>query len=77
MQSNFEDEEQPAIEYTGEKIKYHVYYWTGRYPNEKEHITEFEAYDDNDAINIVDKSHLSLVKYAMFNHKGKQIKVGN
>ena len=56
------------------KSKYHVYYWTGRYPNEKEHITEFEAYNDADAIKVINESHISLVTYVLFNKNDKQIK---
>lgn len=67
----------PITENTGDIRKYHVYYWTGRFPDEKEHITEFLACGDTEAIKIMDKSHISLVKYVLFSNKNKQVKVSN
>ena len=64
----------PTIGNTGKKTTYHIYYWTGRYQNEKEHITEFEAYNDADAIEVINESHISLVTYVLFNKNNKQIK---
>ena len=67
----------PVVRDGDTKKGYHVYYWTGRFPNEREHITEFEAYDDADAIEVVNNSHMSHMKYAIYGDDEKQIRVGN
>lgn len=60
-----------------EKQEYTICYWTGRLPNQVEHTIKIKANGDMAVIKEIEESSVGLLKYIIFNERGKQVKVGN